>query len=1331
MNMLNSIAIGCAIALGLLVAGMLLLAFRHPIIAKWGIRNIPRRPLQSLLIMIGLTLSTIIFAAALSLGDSLNQSIRRQVVEAYGHIDQVVVPPFLLSLIQEVGDVSVELGVGDVEDSGIVSLLTGLAEGDVNSLQDLALDGLPGIEQQHYQDLRTQLIDEPLVDGVAAAIFFPTIIRNLHSGQGEPLGLLFAVDEAYETEFGLHDMNNSPVRIADLQPGMGNVFPFVVGNTINLYAQVLGFIQDITAGDGTQPENIETAVGALVALGSLLWEINGETFTLSELRVDLATLEEMGFDTSLLHEAGLSELSLEALGIDDDDPVLEALGLSPDDTITVPSLTDLGLELPNITNGNVFSQFNLATLGQDTDRFLARFGMQMHQGDVYLSALGAEQLDAQVGDQLEIFIGPIPVSYRVRGIIREAGPLGVLLPVVMMDIAEAQQLLFMTERINAILISNQGDRLSGIQHTNTVNQRLRGYALNEQQFDRLQRLLTTPDVASVLQAAAPRARNPFTQEGDNTDLPEFVATFVDDLIGSTNFERDMEVLIRFITETAWAQPASISVPEQLPLQIALSNPAVRSWLQELPLATDDARELANILQSIDEFLVLSPLSKRLALQGADIAGVSFGTLFSISGTLSVLAGVILIFLIFVMLAAERRRELGVMRAVGLRRGHLVHMFVTEGLVYDLAAALIGLGLGLLVAFSMLGFLSGFFYDVNQQLGGQSTLWSLQWSVEPASIVIAYCLGVLLTWVVVTLSAWRVSRMTIVAAIQDLPSVTRSSVRARWPEIIQWGTGLALLAGGLYLFRLYQPTEQTLVLIAATIMLGGMAMCGNRVLAYTPMSALGRQQLIYTLTGIGLVVVWAVSWQEDTLEVITDQEPFLLLLSFVLSGPVIMSGAILVIMGSADLLARGILRLGGLMGTVAPAIRIAVAYPLSQRFRTGVAMLLFAMVILTVVVMTYVIRATAILAQPSEEHTGGFDLVLTPGLLSVFDPLFDLDTELQAMPEFPIANVAVMGSSSYLSVRISDVTGDSSSDAYVNYDENVLGVNAGYATQVSQVYGFTRRAEGYATDAAVWEALASRDDAAVVRGGFGIGADDTDSTQEMPLSELFLELVSEASGERRTARVQVIGVLEEGEALSYNQVQVNRQVLEYLRGQPIAPEQHYVKVAAGSNVRDTARALEKSLISHGINVQSFADRFITGQAIIRGVLQVFRGFAALGLVVGLAGLAVISSRSVVERRQQVGVLRAIGYRPLTIGLIFVLEASFIALAGIGIGVATGMVMGDRMIARFYEFATELTFPVPWLSIGVIILLTYAFALVAALLPAWQASRIFPAEALRYD
>src|SRR5581483_11173243 len=57
-------------------------------------------------------------------------------------------------------------------------------------------------------------------------------------------------------------------------------------------------------------------------------------------------------------------------------------------------------------------------------------------------------------------------------------------------------------------------------------------------------------------------------------------------------------------------------------------------------------------------------TKHDLLRTADAAGASFLSLFTTFGSFSIAAGILLIFLIFVMLAAERRGELGIARAVG-------------------------------------------------------------------------------------------------------------------------------------------------------------------------------------------------------------------------------------------------------------------------------------------------------------------------------------------------------------------------------------------------------------------------------------------------------------------------------------------------------------------------------------------------------------------------------------------------------------------------------------------------------------------------------------------
>ena len=694
-SFLNSIALYLAIALGLILAGAALISLRNPIISKLGVRNIPRRPAQSTLIVLGLTLSTMIIVSALSLGDTLENTIRRQTIDAYGQIDQIVSPPFLMDLARLAGGERIEPEQASSPQSA--DLLNALSQGDLDSLTALFKEGLPGIPERRYRKLREETESYHLIDGVAGSILFPTIIRNVSTGQGEPLGFIFAVDENYDTGFGLHDVEGAPVHTADLRGGIGDAFVELVG----LWERSEKAANEVGAALGVEDLGLTEAALAVGAVGAQMLAEEGPTFTLRQLAIPVDVLRDLGIDTSVLDEAGIDTISLEGLGISDED--LAQFNLDSDAPITIPTLPMLGFNVPSqedlvLAATEAVSAINLNTVGQDVDNRIRKYGFQLRQGEVYLNRLGAQQLDARPGDLLEIFIGPIPVPYRVRAVVEEAGPLGAIVPVVMMHTAEAQKLLFMPDRVNNILISNTGDAVNGMVHTSAVNDKVRALSLNEERLAALLRVLRRPAVAEVIRQEALAPVNPLTE---NNLSPDFLIELVGMRSQVESFDSDIDALVAALSESEGSE-ANAGV------RSALSSEAVQEWLKLLPLGSEDRQAVEAALTGIHDFDVLGPLSKRFVTNVAEVGGIAFGSIFSSFGILSIFAGVLLIFLIFVMLAAERRSELGIARAVGMRRIHIVQMFVTEGLVYDLAAALVGLGLGLLVSYGMIGFLAVFY-----------------------------------------------------------------------------------------------------------------------------------------------------------------------------------------------------------------------------------------------------------------------------------------------------------------------------------------------------------------------------------------------------------------------------------------------------------------------------------------------------------------------------------------------------------------------------------------------------------------------------------------------
>ena len=78
------------VLLALCLLSVAYVALRQPVIFRLGVRNIPRRKAQTILIVIGLMLSTMIVAAALGTGETLHYSLNADIYDNMGHVDELV-----------------------------------------------------------------------------------------------------------------------------------------------------------------------------------------------------------------------------------------------------------------------------------------------------------------------------------------------------------------------------------------------------------------------------------------------------------------------------------------------------------------------------------------------------------------------------------------------------------------------------------------------------------------------------------------------------------------------------------------------------------------------------------------------------------------------------------------------------------------------------------------------------------------------------------------------------------------------------------------------------------------------------------------------------------------------------------------------------------------------------------------------------------------------------------------------------------------------------------------------------------------------------------------
>jgi len=235
----------------------------------------------------------------------------------------------------------------------------------------------------------------------------------------------------------------------------------------------------------------------------------------------------------------------------------------------------------------------------------------------------------------------------------------------------------------------------------------------------------------------------------------------------------------------------------------------------------------------------------------------------------------------------------------------------------------------------------------------------------------------------------------------------------------------------------------------------------------------------------------------------------------------------------------------------------------------------------------------------------------------------------------------------------------------------------------------------------------------------------------PFDPVPVEVLDKQTGEK--TRLTIIGVLSDSAPFEMSGISSSQSTLAAAFPGRSEPTIHYFTVAPGIDPGAAAQRLESAFITNGLEAESIQKVVQDSVAANKTFNRLIQGFMALGLVVGVAALGVISARAVVERRQQIGVMRAIGFRRTMIQTVFLLESSFVALTAIVVGTGLGLLLGWNIIedSRKTPSWANLEMVVPWGDLVLIFVLVYAVALLATLAPAIRASRIAPAEALRYE
>jgi putative ABC transport system permease protein len=862
--------------------------------------------------------------------------------------------------------------------------------------------------------------------------------------------------------------------------------------------------------------------------------------------------------------------------------------------------------------------------------------------EAYLNTEAAAALGVVPGQHVHVFglDSGAEATWTVREVTR-LGDLGGGQATIFVPLGRLQELFSRQDQVNQVLIVNAGDAKHRLENSWPVTVELRSAFVDDATARRLFRALSSAPARELI--------------GRAVGSPDTSARLADKL---RLLQADLD------------QPAAEQNPE---FKALAQDPEVLNRLAGRlgGAVTRGNTPFAAAASGASGFRVIDVQS--VAQDQADRWGSAFTDLFVVLGAFSLFSGMLLIVLVFSLVALERRTELGISRALGARRREVILLLAIEGGLYSLISSLFGLGAGLALALGIIALAQG----LVEQYG-----FHLEPVVEPASIAASYGLGVVLTFVAVTITAWRSSRFSIVTAIRDLPDPVPAA--PGWRTLLIQAVPAVLgpvLVG-------YAIQHRLSLAYAAGVLLTivGTALVARWVLLRLGLR--GPERVVFTLAGLALIGWWALP---------IGLFPPVVEMSF-LSGVAMLLGAVWVVAYNVGLLRR--------LRAPAAMWRLSTAYVAANRFRTGLTLTMFALVVLSLTVSAVMLTATRVAYADPDAVTGGWDIHVTSTL-----PPRDLATDLAGSGVVSPDAFSAIGAASPL--LIEGIQTDAAGARWAPI--RVLAVDD----------AFVRGVRTPLMAGGSWSQL-TRPGTAIVGAGLlrsvpnrlrviaGEGSDFHQVT-------LWLR---DTRGTQPAVRVEVVGVAD-GRGPLGNQVVVNAATLA---GWP-PPENggYYLSVPAGANARELAAGL--NLAAPDLKASTIGDELRLVQG-VRGLLNmILQGFMGVGLLAGVAALGTLSTRAVVERRRQIGVLRSLGFTARAVSFGLLVESAVVALLGAALGVGVGLFVAQNTVTFLSAVSPELRFSIPWDQLALVVLVSLGAALLMTILPARQAGKLTPAEALR--
>ena len=774
--------------------------------------------------------------------------------------------------------------------------------------------------------------------------------------------------------------------------------------------------------------------------------------------------------------------------------------------------------------------------------------------------------------------------------------------------------------------------------------------------------------------------------------------------------------------------------------LAAAEENERSMLVFSNVSTEEQSVLEShldLLVGIDDLSLSVQAVKLDALEQAEASSGVLTAMFLVFGSFTIAAGILLVVTIITMLIDVRQKEYATVRALGMTRADLRYIAMIEGSI----AALIGCALGSLLGVGLAWLIGIGFSSVFASAGADV----FSFHVDSSSLLAGWFWGFHIAMLTMFGSSLWSSRMIIVHALKNVPQ--------RVPKHVPWALylfvigalGLMLLSGGFFLIGSGALAHSVWIVLGCSVVL---FLCP--ILFWivpvlrtkrAPDGSLPTFREAPRRT-IGLIGVFLLTWTAlpsslDPVRADLTPNEF----SFIIIGLVQVLAGVLVLSSLAPLMIRGLLRLASFRS--GPVVPVALSYPLHKPLRTAVVMGMFSITVFSVVVLSgYTLQFENYSSTFVEESEGEFELMLSAARsrpLQLEGPISEWELE-----HADVDRIDAVGRVYRTQAFIENEEAERS--PYI-----LRGVDEGFASHGGLPLHIWDDSLGDSSEEA-WSTMLERGDVVFVDASFGLES-SIDGASVGVFSVLVGENITIIDAQQPSHRREMVvgGILEQSSYLFsagvwmpsepvieqydgsltrvYVSVSENSRASEGFESDEVryfsaAGKSAYEREAA----TELAENLRLDLEKEGVDVSLIAEDVALIQALVLSILALFEGYLAIGLIIGIAGIGVVTYRSVSERRKHIGMLRALGFTKGMVMRVHLIEIGWISLLGILNGVVVALMFHVGLHAAVWE-EEGAVLVLPWATVLWVVLGGAVLVYLATFSPVRAASKIEPSEALR--